>query len=243
MAALHHILTTHGRFAELYTDRGSHFCHTARAGAAASTEHGGDVSRALKVLGIRQILAYSPQARGRSERAFGTIQGRLPQELRVAGVTTYAAANAYLRRTFLPDFNRRFTVAPAQPSSAFVPIGAVDLALLLSEHHPRTVQNDSTVQFRSRALQLPRRPDRLHYVRCPVTVHVFPDALLGVSYQGRLLARYDADGHPLLPPPPRAAPRPRRGAPLVGGPHRSPPRRAPTPNAKPPSTTQPSGHS
>jgi len=246
-AALHHILATHGRFAELYTDRGSHFCHTAQAGGAASTEHDGDVSRALKVLGIRQILAYSPQARGRSERAFSTIQGRLPQELRVAGITTYAQATDYLQRVFLPDFNRRFTVAPAQPGSAFVPVGAVDLALLLSAHHPRTVQNDSTVLFRTRALQLPRCPDRLHYVRCQVTVHEFPDTTLGVSYQGRLLARYDADGHPLLASaPPRATPPPRRGARLAGGPHRSPRQRAP---AKPLTGLRthplrhPSGHS
>jgi hypothetical protein len=234
-AALHHILTTHGRFAELYTDRGSHFCHTAQAGAAASTDHGGEVSRALKVLGVRQILAYSPQARGRSERAFQTIQGRLPQELRVAGITSYAAANVYLAAPFVPDFNRRFTVAPAQPGSAFVPVVGVDLALLLSAQHSRTVQNDSTVLFRSRTLQLPRTAERLHYVRCQVTVHEFPEGTLGVSYCGRLLARYDADGALLVsPPPPRAMPAPRRGARLVAGPHRSPPRSAPTRSTAPP---------
>ena len=193
-AALTHILTTYGRFAELYTDRGSHFCHTAAAGGAASTTHHGEVSRALKVLGIRQILAYSPQARGRSERAFATIQGRLPQELRVAAITTYEQANHYLVATFVPDFNRRFTVAPAQPATAFVPLVGVDLELLLSVQHTRTVQNDSTVLFCNRALQLPRSPERLHYVRCAVTVHEFPAGTLGISYQGRLLARYGRDG-------------------------------------------------
>lgn len=193
-AALTHILTTYGRFAELYTDRGSHFCHTAAAGGAASTAHHGEVSRALKVLGIRQILAYSPQARGRSERAFETIQGRLPPELRLAAITTYAQANRYLDATFVPDFNRRFTVAPAQPASAFVPLVGGDLELLLSVQHTRTVQNDSTVRFGNRALQLPRTPERLHYVRCAVTVHEFPAGTLGISYQGRLLARYDGDG-------------------------------------------------
>lgn len=193
-AALTHILTTYGRFAELYTDRGSHFCHTAAAGGAASTTHHGEVSRALKVLGIRQILAYSPQARGRSERAFATIQGRLPQELRVAAITTYEPANHYLVATFVPDFNRRFTVAPAQPATAFVPLVGVDLELLLSVQHARTVQNDSTVLFGNRALQLPRAPERLHYVRCAVTVHEFPAGTLGISYQGRLLARYGRDG-------------------------------------------------
>jgi len=247
-AALHHVLTTYGRFAELYTDRGSHFCHTAQAGGAPSTDHAGDVSRALRVLGIRQILAYSPQARGRSERAFATLQGRLPQELRVAGITTYAQANEYLTGVFIPAFNRRFTVVPAQSGSAFVPLVGMDLALLLSVHHPRTVQNDSTVHFRNRALQLPRTPERLHYVRCPVTVHEFPDTTLGVSYCGRLLARYGADGELLPPTPsPRAMPPPRRGARLAGGPHRSPPRRAPTPPIR--TTTPdaprrpPSGHS
>lgn len=193
-AALTHILTTYGRFAELYTDRGSHFCHTAAAGGAATTAHHGEVSRALKVLGIRQILAYSPQARGRSERAFETIQGRLPQELRVAGITTYEQANGYLVATFVPDFNRRFTVPPAQPPTAFVPLVGVDLELLLSVHHTRTVQNDSTVLFRNRALQLPRTPERLHYVRCEVIVHEFPAGTLGISYQGRVLARYGQDG-------------------------------------------------
>ncbi len=244
-AALHHILTTSGRFAELYTDRGSHFCRTAEAGGPATTEHAGEVSRALKVLGIRQILAYSPQARGRSERAFQTIQGRLPQELRAAGITTYAAANAYLSTTFLPEFNRRFTVEPAQPGSAFVPLAGVDLTLLLSAQQTRTVQNDSTVHFRARALQLPRTADRLHYVRCEVTVHEFPDGTLGVSYLGRPLARYTADGVLLPPRPPRATPpRPPR-CPARWGPHRSPPRRAPTrppfTSTQSPSTT--SGHS
>jgi transposase len=121
-AALKHVLHHAGRFAELYTDRGAHFCHTPIAGQAATTAHQGQVSRALKALGIRQILAYSPQARGRSERTFQTIQGRLPQELRDAGITTYAAANAYLAQVFVPDFNRRFPVAPTQPGSAFVPL-------------------------------------------------------------------------------------------------------------------------
>jgi transposase len=245
LAALKHILTTYGRFAELYTDRGSHFCHTAQAGGPPTTEHGGDVSRALKVLGIRQILAYSPQARGRSERAFETIQGRLPQELRVAGITTYEAANTYLHEHFVPDFNERFTVVPTQPASAFVPVVGVDLELLLSAQHSRIVQNDSTVFFRSRCLQLPRTAERAHYVRCPVTVHEFPEGTLGLSYQGRELARYAADGTMLpSPPPPRARPTPRRGARLVGGPHRSPPRRArPTTPVRPQKrAVQPGGH-
>jgi hypothetical protein len=206
-AALHAVLSRYGRFVELYTDRGSHFCHTSVAGAGPDAVQEGQVSRALQVLGIGHILARSPEARGRSERAFGTIQGRLPQELRVAGITDYAAANGYLMQHFVPDFNRRFTVTPAQAGSAFVPLVGVDLALLLSTQHERVVRNDSTVPFEALALQLPQRPERPHYVRCPVLVHEFPEGTLGISYQGRLLARYARAGH-LLPapaPPPAAA--------------------------------------
>jgi transposase len=205
-AALHAVLQQQGRFCELYTDRGAHFCHTPVAGQAATTTHQGQVSRALKALGIRQILGYSPQARGRGERTFRTIQGRLPQELRAAGISTYAAANGYLNTVFIPDFNRRFTVPPTQAGSAFVPLVGVDLELLLSIQHERTVTNDNVVSFESVALQLPRRPDRAHYVRCPVLVHEFPDGQLGVSYQGRLLARYTREGQ-LLAVPPAARPR------------------------------------
>ena len=193
-AALHQVITRYGRFAELYTDRGSHFCRTATAGAPPDDLHATQVARALRALGIRHIRAQSPEARGRSERAFGTLQGRLPQELRVAGITDYAAANTYLETTFIPDFNRRFTVRPAQPERAFLPLVGVDLRLLLSAQHERTVRNDSTVTFERLVLQLPPTRDRPHYVRCPVLVHEFPDDSLGISYQGRLLARYTRQG-------------------------------------------------
>src|SRR5581483_1178644 len=190
-AALRHVLEQYGRFADLYTDRGSHFCHTPLAGGPPALEAETQVQRALKALGIRLILARSPEARGRSERAFGTIQGRLPQELRVAGITDYGAANTYLTTTFVPDFNRRFTERPAQRESAFVRLRGVDLRLLLSAQYPRVVANDSTVRFGPLVLQLPATRDRVHYVRCPVLVHEFTDDTLGISYQGQLLARYD----------------------------------------------------
>lgn len=193
-AALAHVLRQFGRFAELYTDRGSHFCRTSIAGAAPDDQQQGQVSRALRTLGIRHILARSPEARGRSERAFGTIQGRLPPELRLAGVTDYGAANAYLTTTFVPDFNRRFTVRPAQPESAFVRLVGIDLRLVLSAQHARIVRNDSTVQFGALTLQLPPTRARPHYVRCPVLVHELTDDTLALSYQGRLLARYARTG-------------------------------------------------
>lgn len=193
-AALFHVLTHDGRFAELYTDRGSHFTVTPTAGGPPAVEHQGQVSRALKTLGIRHILARSPEARGRSERAFGTIQGRLPQELRLAGITDYVAANTYLTTGFVPDFNRRFTVRPAQAERAFVRLRGIDLRLVLSAQHERIVRNDSTVPFGPLELQLPPTRWRPHYVRCPVLVHEFPDDTLGISYQHRLLARYSRQG-------------------------------------------------
>jgi hypothetical protein len=193
-AALEHVLRRHGRFAELYTDRGSHFCRTSRAGAGPDEIQQGQVSRALRAVGIRQILARSPEARGRSERAFGTIQGRLPQELKLAGITDYEAANRYLDQAFIADFNHRFTVKPAQSESAFVPLAGIDLRLLLSIQHQRVVANDNTVSFDRLVLQLPPSRQRLHYARCPVLVHEFPDRTIGVSYLGRLLATFNQQG-------------------------------------------------
>src|SRR5206468_9792812 len=119
----------------------------------------------------------------------GTLQGRLPQELRLHGITDYAAANTYLTTTFVP-----------QPGSAFVPVAGIDLRLVLSARHDRVVANDSTVRFGPLTLQLPPTRERLHYVRCPVVVHEFPDDTVGLSYQGRLLARYDRTGRLLDAP-------------------------------------------
>ena len=187
-----------GRFSELYTDRGSHFCRTEHAGDGPALEQHGQVSRALDALGIRQILARSPEARGRSERAFGTMQGRLPQELRVAGITTYAAANAYLIDVFVPDFNRRFTARPAQPERVRPPVR--------DRSPPAALQSRSAAraQRQHRRLPPPRAAapatrERPHYVRCLVLVHEFPDQTLGLSFQGQLLATYTPDGELLTP--------------------------------------------
>ena len=143
-------------------------------------------------------MARSPEARGRSERAFGTIQGRLPQELRLHAVTSYAGANEYLTTTFVPDFNRRFTVAPAERGSAFVRVSSMDLDLLLSIQHERVVRPDSVVVFEKLLLQLPPTRLRERFIRCPVLVHEFLNDSLGVSYQGRLIARFNRAGD-LLP--------------------------------------------
>ena len=141
-----------------------------------------------------EAVARSPEARGRSERCFGTIQGRLPQELRLHGIRSYQQANRYLDDTFIPDFNRRFTVQPAQPGSAFTRLAAVDITLLVSIQHERVVANDNTVAFGKLSLQLPRLRDRLHLARCPVLVHELLDDSLGVSFGGKLIARFNRQG-------------------------------------------------
>lgn len=197
MSALEHVLIRYGRFCELYHDCGSHFGHTSHAGQGPDEEQNGQVPRVLKTLGIRQIFARSPEARGRSERAFGTCQGRLPQELRLEGIRTYEAANDYLNRVFLPKFNKQFTVKPAQPETAFVPLAGINLKLLLSIQGTRIVRNDNTVTYEKVILQIPERPERIHFVRCPVIVHEFPDRTLGISYQGKLLGEYQQDGTPI----------------------------------------------
>ena len=200
-----HVLRRWGRFCEFYSDRGSHFCQTTKAEAGPDEHQQGQVARVLKTLGIRHILARSPEARGRSERCFKTIQGRLPQELRAAEITDYEAANRYLEKHFIADFNRRFTVEPQEADSAFVPMIGVDLTMLLSVQHDRVVQRDNTVRFGGLQLQLPESKDRVHFMRCPVIVHEFLDGTLGVSHQGRLLARFGIDGRLATPPRRKAA--------------------------------------
>jgi transposase len=193
-AALHYVIGKHGRFCELYHDRASHFGRTSKAGERPDEEQNGQVTRAMKALGIKQIFANTPQARGRSERAFGTVQGRIPQELRLAGIRTYQDANVFLEKEFKRSFNRSFAVRPGLPESVFVPMTGIDLDLLLSTQHERTVKNDNTVQFRNTILQLPSTRTRNHYVRCPVLVHELTRGTLAVTYQGNLVAEYTTDG-------------------------------------------------
>lgn len=194
--ALHAVVSNHGRFAEFYTDRGSHFCRTPKAGAASETE--GQVSRVCKTLGIRQILAHSPQARGRSERFFKTVQGRLPQELRAAGITAYGAKADRFLEAFRLDMNRRFATKPKVATSAFVRLIGVDISLICSIQHERTVSNDNTVSFENMTLQIPKSQHRNHYVRCQVIVHRMLDHTLTITYQGRPVGRFQSDGRPLV---------------------------------------------
>lgn len=184
----------HGLFCSLYTDRGSHYFHTPRAGEKVSTTVLTQVGRALKQLGVEHIAAYSPQARGRSERAFLTLQDRLPKELALAGITTVAAANRWLAQTYIPEHNAAFAVEAEQEGSGFVADGAQLWREILCVQDERTVGNDNTVTWRKLTLQLPPSRLRPHFVRATVRVHEYPDGALAVFWGPHRLADYDAAG-------------------------------------------------
>ena len=190
---LREVIARHGLFGALYADRGSHYWTATEAGKI-DRDNPTQVRRALGQLGIELIPAWSPEARGRSERMFGTLQGRLPQELRLAGIADMAAANRFLAETFIPAHNRRFREAPAESDTAFVPWVGRSLDDLLCVQEERTVGNDNTVRYERRVLQIPPDRHRHHYVRCKVRVHAYPDGTLAVFHGPRCLARYDAGG-------------------------------------------------
>jgi transposase len=193
LAALQHVVATHGVFCALYTDRAGHFIHTPPAGHA---RHATQVGRALQQLGIELIAAHSPQARGRKERLYGTLQGRWPQELRLAGITTVAEANAWLTTTGIARFNARFQVAPAQDGTAFIPATAA-LDRVFAVQHERTVAADNTVALGKKHLQLGASRLRCHFVRCRVLVHEHLDDTFSITYGPHVIGRFDANGQPL----------------------------------------------
>jgi hypothetical protein len=149
MAGLREVIERQGLFCALYSDRASHFWLTPKVGGKVDPHRLTPVGRALRELGMQMIPAYSPQARGRSERSFGTWQGRLPQELRLHGIGTLEAANGFLREHYIAEFNRRFQVAPAQPGNAFLPCPRKHLDLIFSLQFERTVNPDNTVSFQN----------------------------------------------------------------------------------------------
>ena len=183
-----------GLFCAFYSDRASHYLRTPKAGCKVDKSHPTQVGRALSQLGIEHIASYSPQARGRVERLFGTLQGRLPQELRLAGITTMEQANGYIEKTFLPAFNRQFMVPAAEQGEAFLPYVGRALEDILAIQASRQVQNDNTVRYKGLALQIPEHKHRRHFVRASVTVIEYPDQSLAVFHGPRRLARYDSQG-------------------------------------------------
>ena len=188
------VVAKHGLFCSLYTDRGSHYFETPAAGGPVSKTVLTQFGRALKQLGIEHIAAYSPQARGRSERMFGTLQDRLPKEFALAGINTVEAANRWLSEVYIAGHNQRFAVAAEQEGSAFVTdaLGAWREILCIQED--RKVGNDNTVKWRRLSLQLPLSRLRPHFVKATVRVHEYPDGQLAVFWGPHRLADYDANG-------------------------------------------------
>lgn len=192
--ALAEVIAARGLFCSLYADRGGHYWHTPEAGGKVDRGNPTQVGRALKQLGIELIPAYSPEARGRSERMFGTLQARLPQELRLAGIATMEEANRFLKEDYLPRHNARFAVAPEGEGTAFVAF-AGNLEDTLCVQEERVVGKDNTVRYDNRILQIPEDRHRHHYVKARVRVHEYPDGRLAVFHGPRRLAVYDQHGN------------------------------------------------
>lgn len=201
--ALLEVFTERGLPSSLYTDRGSHYFLTPNAGEAVDKERPTQVGRALTRLGIEHIAAYSPEARGRGERMFGTLQGRLPKELRLFDITDIDEANRYIREIYLPMHNDLFaTPAQIAEESAFVMLSdPASLADILCIEQPRVVARDNTVSYEGRCLQLPQSPARPHYVKANVRVHEYPDATLAIFHGPRRLARYTSEGEEIVDAP------------------------------------------
>ena len=197
LAGLKEVIERKGVFCALYSDRGSHFWLTPKVGGKVDYQRRTQVGRALHELGVQMIPAYSPQARGRSERSFGTWQGRLPQELRLAGCATKEQANQFLRERYVAEFNRRFQVVAAQRGNAFVPCRSRDLNLIFALQFERAVNRDNTVSFQNLSLQLERVGWRATLAGCQVTVHQHLDGTLSLTPGPHRLGRFNPQGEAL----------------------------------------------
>ena len=192
--ALTEVFGSHGLPMSLYTDRGAHYFYTPTAGGEVDRSRPTQVGRALERLGVEHIAAYSPQARGRSERVFHTLQDRLVKELALKEIDTVEAANLFLCDVYIPEYNARFAVAAAQEGTAFVAIPGVDLAEILCVQEERQVGNDNCVSFNRLKLQIPESPLRAHFVKTRVKVRQYPDGTHAIFYGPRCLGRYDKKG-------------------------------------------------
>ena len=191
---LRETIAAHGLFGSLYTDRGSHYFFTPKAGGKVDTKQLTQVGRALKQLNIRHMPSYTPEGRGRMERVFGTLQQRLIPALRQAGITTMAAANVWLRDTYVPLHNARFGREPAEPGTAFVSAAAIALEEVLCVHQDRQVGRDNCVAWQGRRLQIPEQAHRRHYVKATVCLREYPDGRLALFDGPRCLVRYAPEG-------------------------------------------------
>ena len=201
MAGIREVIETKGIFCSLYSDRASHFWSTPKAGEPVDRQALTQVGRSLRELSIQLIPAYSPQARGRSERGFRTWQGRLPQELRLRGIKTPEEANSFLQREYIGEFNQKFTVTAADAGeTAFVPCNRLDLDCVFSIQSERTVNRDNTVKFKNMTLQIDKQDWRRSMEGCRVTVYQHFDATITIGFGPQQLGKYSADGQPVKPP-------------------------------------------
>lgn len=198
LRGLWHVIEERGLFCSLYTDRGSHFFHTPKVGGPVDKNRLTQIGRALAQLGIEHIPSYSPEARGRMERLFGTWQGRLPKELAKAGIRTMEEANAYIAEKFLPWHNGKLTVEPHEQGSAFVPAGNADLHAIICVQHERVVQKDNTVTLGRLCLQIAPAQWRVSFAKCRVKVCEHLNGTLSVRYGPRVLGWYHHDGSPAI---------------------------------------------
>ncbi|HEV2105559.1 MAG TPA: ISNCY family transposase [Candidatus Eisenbacteria bacterium] len=194
LAALHAVVTQYGVPQALYTDRAGWAAHTPKRGGPIDPERPTQVGRALTRLGVEHILAYSPQARGRSERLNRTLQDRLVAELRLARIVTLERANRFIRDSFAPRYNDEFAVAPAQPTSAFVTAGGADLDQILCHEEPRVVAKDNTVTLERVCLQIPKQPGRKTCAGLRVSARRHLDGTHSIWWGPRCLGRFDARG-------------------------------------------------
>jgi transposase len=184
------VILKHGLFCSLYTDRGSHYWYTPEVGGKVSKTQLTQFGRAMSHLGIEMIPAYSPEARGRSERAFRTHQDRLPKELIAHGITGMDDANRYLDQVYQVEFNREFKQSATEEGSVFVPWAGSNLDDILCEKHERTVTPDNCINFDGYSLQIPADKYRCNYVKVKVHVHRYMDGSLAVFHGPRKLAGY-----------------------------------------------------
>jgi transposase len=188
------VINKRGLFASFYTDRGSHYWNTPEAGGKVDKENLTQFGRAMRQLGIEMIPAYSPEARGRSERAFRTHQERLVKELTLAGITEMKQANAYIRDVYMPAYNDEFAVVPEESASMFVPWVGTPIEDILCEQYERTVGNDNCVKFDGLTLQIPSDKYRFHYVKVKVRVYRYPNGKLAIFHGHRKLASFNSQG-------------------------------------------------
>jgi hypothetical protein len=194
LTAIQHVLEQHGLFSELYVDKGSHFVFTPKAGESEPGHT--QIERVLKGLRIRMINAHSPQARGRMERHYRTDQGRLPQELREAGIRDWDAANRYLNEHYWPRFNRTFTVEPHNPGAAFMPLVGIDVRRACALEHEVTVAPNNCVRWSHRTWQIPAHPSRPSFAKCKAVLVEYLDGSVDIEYGPQTIARFDTEGEP-----------------------------------------------